>query len=168
MSGQGCVAASFPAFLFCEGFYFDIMKKYEYKESFMHYYAKEVVYNWLINAEKEADYCKFAQFEWRKNYGVHKELKFYKTSDPYYFEFPLGNKGEIFFVPDITVFHKGTPGFIIEIVHTHFIEKGKIEKMINFFMGHTLTIYEIDAFYLMNMRTDVIPEKLELLNIYEI
>ena len=111
--------------------------KFEEKESYLHYYAKEVLFNWLVTEELENDFCNVAQFNWRRNYGVFKELKFFETSDPYYFEMSGGldyekikekdynnafrdnyDRGKILFVPDITVFHKGTPRYLFEIVYT--------------------------------------------------
>ena len=65
------------------------MKYYE-NESFTHRYAKELLADKLSIIEKINDHCEFNGIKWRKNYGVFKELKFYESSDPYYFELSDG------------------------------------------------------------------------------
>lgn len=139
--------------------------KYEHRESFMHKHAKDVLVNRLVQIEKENDYCEFHGLKWRKNYGVFTELKFYETSDTYYFETSGGllpynekrsknplewfdvnfNRGNILFVPDITIFHKGTPTIFIEVVHSHHTEQPKLNAIEKFFAGCLIQVYEVSA-----------------------
>jgi len=138
-----------------------MMANFKINESFKHIFAKNLFSSWLKKTENESeDLCKFAQFSWRKNYGVFDELPFYKNDDVYYFENSAGlilhdngdlyfdpdyDRGEILFVPDITVFHKGTPLLLFEIVNTCPVSEEKLIKIRNFF-GHQLPfIYEIKA-----------------------
>jgi len=120
-------------------------------ESYKHLYAKRTLFEWLSNAEKESpnnDYCNFAQFGWRKNYGVYMELKFRDTSDVYFFE-NGDSSGKILFSPDITVFQKGTPIYIFEIFHTHRCDADKIALMKEFFKGTIFEAYEVSAEYIL-------------------
>lgn len=130
-------------------------------ESFKHIFAKNLFASWLKKAENEnEDRCYFAQFFWRKNYGVFEELPFHATDDIYYFENSAGlvvngngelvfdpdfDRGEILFVPDITVFHKGTPLLLFEIVNTCPVAEEKLIKIRNFFTHSLPFIYEIKA-----------------------
>lgn len=128
--------------------------KFEYKESFKHLCAKQLLLSWLRELDEKQDGCTFGPIYWRSNWGVHEELPFYETSDPYYFELSQGligqerktkhynhrelfdptfNRGKLLFVPDITIFHKGTPIHFIEVVHKSFPVRGKVGKMFNFF-----------------------------------
>lgn len=140
---------------------------FEVKESYKHLYAKKILANWCKEAEEKSDgCCQIAQFYWRKNYGVFEELPFYETSDPYYFENSGGfspykwehgfkpeqcfskryNRGKILFVPDITIFHKGVPGYLFEIVHSNPVSIQKIEIIRSFFGDLYYTeLYEINV-----------------------
>ncbi len=144
--------------------------KFIENESHKHRLAKELLYSWFDEQNKSNDSCQIAQFKWRSNYGVFTELKFYETSAPYYFECSKGlkeyslingvdsrglnpldwfdtkiDRGKIIFVPDITIFHKGCPTIIIEVVHKNSLTKSKIEKIKQFFQYHHVELYEIDA-----------------------
>lgn len=139
--------------------------KFVEKESFKHKLAKELLVSWLNKEQKTKDLCSFDLFKWRCGYGIHSELKFYETSDPYYFVLSKGinkdvefnydnpnnsfiknfNRGKILFVPDITIFHKGHVAYFIEIVHTNETSIEKLSKIIKFFKGDTPEIYEIQA-----------------------
>jgi hypothetical protein len=152
------------------------MKYYE-NESYMHKFAKDVLADKLSMIEKLNDSCEFNELKWRRNYGVFKELKFYETSNPYYFELSYGllphtgfdnngidkrgknplewfdknyNRGKILFVPDITIFHKGTATIFIEIVHRHHLEQPKIQAIEKFFEGHLIQVYEVSAEQILN------------------
>ena len=104
-------------------------------ETYQHKAAKILLANWLSETEKESgDFCKLPPFEWRKNAGVHIELPIYETSDPYYFE-TEDSKTNILFRPDITVFHKGAPIYIIEIFHTHATKRSKLNLIKNYLVG---------------------------------
>jgi hypothetical protein len=133
--------------------------KYEYRESYKHLYAKKVLADWMRSEEAaQTDYCKVAQFQWRKNYGVFDELPFREGDNIYYFECERGT-GEILFVPDIVVFEKGTPYMIFEIVHKNPVSDKKLEKIIRFFGGFGWclpNLYEVNADYLLNQIS--IPE----------
>jgi hypothetical protein len=155
--------------------------KYSENESFIHKYAKELLAKKLSEINKNNDSCEFKNIKWRSNYGVFTELKFYETSNPYYFELSDGlvehtgfdennidkrgknpldwfdknyNRGKILFVPDITIFHKGTPTIFIEIVHTHHLEQKKINAIEKFFEGHLIQVYEISARQILGNTTD--------------
>lgn len=163
------------------------MKKFENKESYKHLFAKELMVKWFTDEEKNNDYCNVAQFNWRSNYGVFPELKFYETSDPYYFECSDGlgdigqmmdneihclewfrkdyNRGKILFVPDITVFHKGMPKYLFEIVHTHPVTPKKVNDIYNFFDGHNVELYEISAEQILSKDSSCIPEYLECIQL---
>ena len=118
-------------------------------ESFKHKAAKELLFNWLKECEKiNIDYCELNPFSWRKNYGVFIELPFHESDDPYYFELSKGikceanhtncfdpnfDRGKILFRPDITIFHKGTPKYIIEVFHTNRVSNLKKAEIFSFF-----------------------------------
>lgn len=98
--------------------------------------AKEKLLAWLQQAEKGKDFVDFCGLEWRKNYGVFLNLPFFENSDPYYFEesghlipwteqrsktdylswLNIDPKAIIVFQPDITIFHKGTPKYFIDVL----------------------------------------------------
>ena len=159
------------------------MVKYEHKESYKHLFAKNLLAKWLRDEEKGNDYCTLSQFKWRVNYGVFTELKFYETSDQYYFECSEGlgyigqmmdnniecldwfrkdyNRGKILFVPDITIFHKGTPKYIIEIVNTHTLSNKKLDTIKNFFKGHEIEVYQIFADEILRHDVSQIPDYLQ-------
>ena len=135
------------------------------RESYKHLYAKKVLAKWCREAEKKSEYCRVAQFFWRANYGVFKELPFYETSDPYYFECSKGlaavgdgpwdmpekcfikgyDHGKILFVPDITIFHKGTASYLFEIIHSNPVSDEKIKRIKLFFRYHPVEVYEIES-----------------------
>jgi len=154
------------------------------KESHKHRLAKELLASWFSKQDKTLDYCQVAQFKWRSNYGVFTELKFYETSDPYYFENSHGlkeykeingvdargencldwfeegiDRGKILFKPDIVIFHKGTPAILIEVVHKHPLTEEKIELIKKFFEGFHVELYEIEAEEILR-HTDI-PRKLK-------
>jgi len=131
------------------------IKKFVSKESYKHSCAKDVLYNLLIEAEKENNnelYASVGQIKWRPNYGIFKELVFYNTSTGYYFETSKGlkeglngnieNQDEAFienfdrgyplFVPDITIFHKGMAIYFIEIINTNDVNDKKLNKIKSF------------------------------------
>lgn len=140
------------------------------RESHKHRLAKELLASWFYEQDKAQDFCQVAQFKWRSNYGVYTELKFYETSDPYYFENSVGlkeyavengmdirgenpldwfdpaiDRGKFLFIPDITIFHKGTPVILIEVVHKHPLTQSKIDTIKKFFDGYQIELYEIEA-----------------------
>lgn len=154
------------------------MKYYE-TESFAHRCAKEILTSYLQRLEDKNDFCEYHGLSWRKNYGIFPELKFYETSEPYYFETSYGlrefvghdengidlrgrnpldwfddtqKRGKILFVPDITIFHKGTASIFIEIVHNHATEPHKLEAILNFFedRGNNIKVYEVSATEILN------------------
>lgn len=138
---------------------------YQERESFTHRLAKELLAKRLSSLEEADDYCCFNGLTWRRNYGVFTELKFYETSDPYYFECSDGllpvqeregkdpldwfdksyDRGRILFVPDITIFHKGTAAILIEVVETNSVSPQKLEEIQRFYSGHYVGLYEVSA-----------------------
>lgn len=137
---------------------------YIQRESYLHRFAKNLLAKELKQIDKSNDSCSFGGLSWRKNYGVFTELAFYETSSPYYFELSKGlkddvnrktnplewfdksvNRGKILFVPDIVIFHKGTPMIIIEVVHTHALDYKKARTMSEFFEDFYIEIYQVSA-----------------------
>lgn len=135
------------------------MKQFIEKESYKHLFAKNLLRDWFLEQEKHNDYCEVAQFNWRSNYGAYTELPFYKTSDPYYFECGL-NEGKILFVPDITVFHKGVPIYLLEVVHKHPMPLWKVNQIKKFF-NYNIELYEIEAEEILRHDKSIIPTYLE-------
>lgn len=143
---------------------------FEEKESFKHKMAKDLLHGWLSELDK-VDGAELHPFRWRKNYGVYKELKFHETDDPFYFECSKGlfdydkypeirdskeplewfdpnyDRGKILFVPDITIFHKGSATILIEVVHKNHVSREKLHRIKNFYSrnGSHLEVYEVDA-----------------------
>lgn len=144
-------------------------KEFTENESFLHKHAKDLLSDELIKTEiKMQDFCEYNVLRWRKNYGVFKELPFYESSDPYYFESSEGlkdndyerhmsncldwfdpefDRGKILFIPDITIFHKGEPKILIEIVHKNKTPQWKINKINKFFSY--VELYEVSAYQIM-------------------
>lgn len=125
------------------------MTQYVIKESFKHQYAKDLLTKWLKEHEQNNRSCDFCGWAWRPNYGVFPELKFYKTSHPYYFE-QGENSGQTLFIPDITIFHKGQAFILIEIVHRSPLTKQKLGRIRNFFGDCYFEIYTIEADHILN------------------
>lgn len=140
-------------------------KEFIEKESFKHKLAKELLASWFMDQENgNSDYCQVSQFRWRKNQGVHLELKFHKNDDPYYFENSEGltdpdfERGALLFIPDICIFHKGTPCLMIEVVCTNPVTEIKKERILKFFDGFYVEVFEIEAEEI--LRHCEIPSKL--------
>jgi hypothetical protein len=158
------------------------------RESYKHLFAKNLLKKWFIEQDVSKDHCEVAQFKWRSNYGVFTELKFYETSEPYYFETSGGlleytgngvngtdlrganklnwfdskfNRGKILFVPDVTIFHKGTPVILLEVVHTSPLTTWKIEKVKKFFEGYHVEVYEIEAEEVLRHDKSIVPKYLK-------
>ena len=142
-------------------------KKFEYKESYKHLMAKNLLASWLRKIDEEEEFCRLTPFSWRSNYGVFTELPFFSTSDPYYFEMSKGlldptqndfryrydhatcfdpkiNRGRYLFVPDITIFHKGTAYILIEVIHKNELTWDKIAAIDLFFNGN-VQLFTIEA-----------------------
>lgn len=134
--------------------------KFIAKESFKHLMAKDLLHKWLCDEEKKSDICRLYPFNWRVNYGVFKELIFYEKSSPYYFEdSEEGHEfSKMLFVPDITIFHKGSAITLIEVVHQNHVSDEKLKKIINFFNGD-IAVFEIDAEEI--LRQIEVPKKLK-------
>ena len=169
------------------------MTKFTEKESFKHKLAKDLLFDWLTDFDENDDFRSVYPIQWRKNYGVFKELKFYDSSDPYYFELsrglkhfeykegqtedprgkncidwfdPLYDRGKILFVPDITIFHKGTASILIEVAHTHYLTDKKINDIAKFFSGTWCEIYEIKAEDILRLTCK--PDKLPIHNLIKL
>jgi hypothetical protein len=156
-------------------------KSFQPKESFKHRCAKGLLAGWLKAQESQGEHCRLAQFSWCKSYGVFTELKFYETSHPYYFELsdglkapvegkprdkdpltwfdPRKDRGEILFVPDITVFHQGRALFLIEVVHANPVSESKANRMQWFFRETPAFVLEIEAEEI--LRQTEVPRYLE-------
>jgi len=149
--------------------------EFVHKESHKHRLAKELLAKWLRDEEvKSGDFCKFFNLSWRTNWGVHVELPFYETSDPYYFENSKGiiysgcqehakkayldnnydqffesnvDRGRLLFVPDITIFHKGDVSYMIEVVHTNPVNERKLNTIKKWIYdkGACAKLFEISA-----------------------
>lgn len=117
------------------------------KESYKHKFAKQILFDWLKGEqESKEDKCELLPFSWRINWGVHLELPFYQSSDPYYFEIPKKKDDDtIIFVPDITIFHKGTPKYLIEVVYKNHVTPSKLITIEQFFDGYSFQLHEIEA-----------------------
>lgn len=147
------------------------MKKFIEKESFMHLHAKNLLLEELRKVEQSNEfYCTFGPLKWRSNYGVFSELKFHEKDNYCYFEcsegliitgnVPLINgdewfdpsidRGKILFVPDITIFHKGSPKYIIEVVHKNKVTEYKKQCISRFFSGIGIEVYEVSAYDIMS------------------
>ncbi len=139
----------------------------------MHKCAKDLLVQWLRDKEDKYGSAGFHTsinhntegLTWRANYGVYSELKFYETSDPYYFEHsggiinpgkknetnpdslfdPSFDRGKILFVPDITAFHKGVAQILIEIVHTNNVSDKKLKEIKDFYGDMYFEIWTINA-----------------------
>lgn len=123
------------------------------RESFKHKLAKELLSSWLINAEKNRTrhgYCHLAQFGWKKSAGIFPELKFCEHSNVYFFENISDTSGKILFIPDITVFHKGAPLYLFEIVHKSPPSFDKLICIQEFFHDSYVELHTINADYLLN------------------
>lgn len=146
---------------------------FDYKESFKHLYAKKLLLEWLRELDEKQDFCTFGDITWRSNWGVHEELPFYNTSDPFYFEQSFGlladeegipvstqkhynhkelfdskyHRGQLLFVPDITIFHKGSVKHFIEVIHKSPPNELKLNKIKWFFQykGSYAYIWTIPA-----------------------
>lgn len=119
-------------------------RRFVHREGVSHLEAKQKLAGWLREVEMGAPAIE--PFVWTAgNWGVHEELPFYEGSSPYYFEFPQGNRGRYLFVPDICVFHKGTPTLLIEIVDTSLVEPEKEERIREFFKDHLVEVWHISA-----------------------
>jgi len=135
--------------------------QFKHKESYKHLFAKSVLAGWFQKIEEKCkDFCQLGQFHWRANYGVYTELPFHTTSDEYYFECsgglledgqgfdPKFDRGPILFVPDVTVFHKGSPVYLLEVVHTSHVSTDKLSRIKRFFSNHP-SVYEVDANFIL-------------------
>jgi len=145
-------------------------KPFEERETFSHRFAKNLLAKWLREEEAKNDHCKIEPFEWRRNYGVFTELRFHNKDEFYYFEqsdtleahlgfddkgvdkrgrnpldwFKDGvDRGKILFVPDITIFHKGTPKILIEVVHSNPVSDEKLEAIHKWYDGEYFELYEV-------------------------
>lgn len=160
-----------------------VVKKDPYdNESFTHRTAKNFLAEQLRDIEKVDRYCSLNGIEWQRNYGVFTELKFHETDEPYYFETSPGlkeydgedengidkrgkdclewfdhqiDRGRILFVPDIVIFHKGTPTIFIEVVYTNPVKPHKIKAIDRFFEGYLIQVYEVSAVDIINNMKDI-------------
>lgn len=164
------------------------MAEFIERESYKHLFAKNLLKKWFLEQDNSEDYCQVAQFKWRSNYGIFTELKFYETSSPYYFELsgglkehegfdekyvdkrginpldwfdPAFNRGKIQFVPDVSIFHKGVPVLLLEVVHTSPLTTWKIDNIKKFFDGFHIEVYEIEAEEVLRHDKSLVPKYLQ-------
>lgn len=164
------------------------MNRFIPRESYKHLFAKNLLKRWFLEQEKTEDFCQVGQFKWRSNYGVFTELEYYETSDPYFFECSVGlieysgqdddgidkrgknplnwfdpniDRGKILFVPDVSIFHKGTPVILLEVVHTHPLPDWKVKKIKKFFNGFHVEVYEIEAEEVLRKDSSSVPNYLQ-------
>ena len=71
------------------------------------------------------------------------------------------DRGGVLFESDISIFHKGSVSYIIEITNKDFpLNKDKVRKMLNFIdIEDTAEIYEIDADFI--LQQDTVPDSLQ-------
>lgn len=143
------------------------------KESYLHSHAKNLLADVLRKLDKENDHCEFNVLHWRSNYGVFTELPFHVSDDVFYFECSDGikygelaenlsdrfdrnfDRGRILFVPDICIFHKGTPKFFIEVVHKNHVSESKLNRIKSFFSESYIEVYEVSAYQIMSQVGDL-------------
>jgi hypothetical protein len=143
-------------------------KEFKQNESYMHLFAKKLLVEKLKEIDCKNHFCNFLDLSWRSNYGVFSELPFHVSDDPYYFELSAGikddetnefdpdfDRGRILFVPDICIFHKGTPKYFIEIVHTHETPQFKLDRISLFFKEHSIELYEVSAYEVLSSVNDI-------------
>jgi len=139
------------------------------RESFKHRLAKDLLYKWLIESERSKNFI--WPFVWRPGYGVFKEMRFFESSRPYYFEESDGlmevgkvvfepnfDRGRILFAPDICIFHQGVAAILIEVVHKNGVSDQKLSVIKDFYKDTPFELYEIGAEEILR-HTDV-PKKL--------
>lgn len=78
------------------------------------------------------------------------------------------DRGKILFVPDITIFHKGTPKYLIEIVHTNPVNEYKLQKICRFFDGYTVEVHEVKVHDILNSDKLNVPKEIKTKMILEI
>jgi len=147
-----------------------IMKTFDYKESYKHLYAKNILAEWLKEKERDKDAVRYPPLYWRHNYGIFVELAFHERDDPYYWEASGGlihledengnifdsvfdenfDRGKILFVPDICIFHKGTPTIFLEVYHKNRVQQYKLEAISKFFKGFPIEVWEISADWILS------------------
>lgn len=158
------------------------MTKHKYRdtESYMHYYAKEVVQEWLISAwqfnRKHGYDNKLFIFDWKidcsdQNYGIRLEYpilskrkpdgtKMVLGVDTIWSEYPdlnsLADGVVIEAVLDIAIVETGCLKYGIEIVHKHLCSKNKRS-----FLKENVqaSIYELSAEWVLSQVRGTIPPK---------
>ena len=133
--------------------------------------AKEILFKILREEDMSGDSSKIAQFHWKRNYGVYKDLPFYESDNSYYFEESKGiipyderdekcvdylkwfsadfNRGKLLFVPHITIFHKGAVKYVLIIVDGKDTPHSELKVMDDFFSGYW-NCYQIEADDILN------------------
>lgn len=99
------------------------------------------------------------EIDWSKPY---EETKYEdpRGKDPLQWFDKSIDRGKILFVPDITIFHKGTPKFLIEIVHTNPVSEQKIDKIIDFF-DYGIEVHEVNVKDILKVDKLVRPSKIK-------
>ena len=135
--------------------------------------AKDLLFEILKKENNSGDSSRIGQFYWRKNYGVFKDLPFHKSDNAYYFEESKGiipynkrdekcmnylnwfnpdfNRGQLLFVPHITIFHKGSVKYVFIIVDGEDAPYSQLKIMDDFFQGYW-NCYQIEADDILNSK----------------
>lgn len=149
-------------------------------ESYMHYYAKEIIQSWLISAwkfNKKHNYDnKLFIFDWlidcsdpgygiRLEYPVLSKMKPDGTKmvlgiDTVWAEYPdtekLANGVKVESVFDLVIIEEGRVKYGIEVVHKHLCTKRKREFLKEYV---DIPVYEISAEWVLSQIKDSIPPK---------
>lgn len=147
------------------------MERFIEKQRFLQPIAKELIAKILTEKEKKGeDYCRLQDISWSPNYGIFTNMVFHELDSPYYFECSAGlmdesktkdlencldwfdtniNRGNILFIADIVIFHKGAPAYIIQVSDKHKTSPSKLKAIRKFFNGHFIEVYEASALNVM-------------------
>jgi hypothetical protein len=150
------------------------------KESYMHFYAKKIIEEWLISAwkyNKKMQYNnKLYIFDWQidcsdDNYGIRleypilsktqKENKIILGAPSAWVRYPdidkLADNVKVEAVIDLVIIEHGKVKYGIEVVHKHICSKTKRIFLKTYLPG--LKVYEISAEWVLNQLVSAVPPK---------
>lgn len=151
-------------------------------ESYMHYYAKEIVQGWLVSAwkfnRKHSYDNKLYIFDWKIdcsdcNYGVRLEYPILSKRRPdgtkmilgvstIWDEYPdldkLADDIKVEMVLDIAIVEEGALKYGLEIVHKHICSQRKRDFILEYLTK--VPIYELSAEWVLNQLVGPVPPKL--------
>jgi len=150
-------------------------------ESYMHYYAKEVLQQWLISAWKYNRQHKYSNklyiFEWKidcrdSNYGIRLEYPILSRRseagtqvlgvNPVWVDYPDITKGDpdikVEAVLDLAIVEDGHLKYGLEVVHKHVCPQSKR----TFIQKHLcdVPVYEISAEWILSQVKSDVPPKM--------